>query len=87
MELPTVSNDDVNRMYRTAYQEFYLRPRYLLKRLLGMRTLEDIKMSLRAIHSVLTVRTTVPISKLRKRNKREMPEVALPVLAPSVNVC
>ncbi|MEE9294524.1 MAG: radical SAM protein [Phycisphaerae bacterium] len=88
MELPTVSNDEVNRMYRTAYHEFYLRPRYLLKRLMRMRNLEDVKMSLRAIHSILTVRTTNPISKLRKRGRRDVQELSLPVLVPAAaDVC
>ncbi len=62
MELPTVSGDEVNRMYRVAYREFYLRPRYLFHRLMRLRTLQDIKMSLQALRSVLAVHPTKPLS-------------------------
>lgn len=58
VELPTVASDEINRMYRTAHREFYFRPRYLLRRLMKLRSLEDIKMSIRAFCSLLAVRST-----------------------------
>lgn len=58
MELPTVSSETINEMYRTAYREFYFRPRYLLRRMLKMRGLEDLQMNLRALRSVMFVRST-----------------------------
>lgn len=58
LELPTVSSDEVNRMYRVAYHEFYFRLGYLLRRLARIRTWEDIKMDLRALRSVVKVHST-----------------------------
>jgi radical SAM superfamily enzyme YgiQ (UPF0313 family) len=58
MELPTVTRDDINMMYRAAYREFYFRPRYLLKRFLRIRTWEDVKVHYYAFRSVFVTRTT-----------------------------
>ncbi len=85
MELPTVSNADVNLMYRTAYREFYLRPRYLMRRLVQWRNIEDVKMSLRAMRSILTVRTTKPLSRLRAAIRRPAGDRSLPVLTSPVS--
>lgn len=60
LDLPTASAEQINEMYRRAYREFYLRPGYLARRLLRMRSLDDIRMNLRAMRSVLTARATVP---------------------------
>ncbi len=88
MELPSVSRDDVNRMYRTAYREFYLRPMYLLRRLARWRNIEDVKMSVRALHSILTVRTTRPLSRLRRAIQPTTGDRALPVLGhASAEIC
>lgn len=59
LDLPTVSAEQINEMYRRAYREFYLRPAYLARRLLRMRSLDDIRMNLRAMRSVLTAKATV----------------------------
>ncbi len=67
VELPTVASDEINRMYRTAYREFYFRPRYMLRRLKRLRSLEDIKMSFRALCSLLAVRS----SKFVKRSEND----------------
>jgi len=61
LELPTVSSEEVNRMYRAAYRAFYFRPRYLLKRLTRMRSWDDIVCNLRALRSVMFTRTTAPL--------------------------
>ncbi len=58
MELPTVSVEEINRMYKVAYREFFFRPRYLLRRLARIHSLEDIRMNLRALRSVLFARAT-----------------------------
>ncbi len=60
LELPTVSSEEVNRMYREAYRAFYFRPRYLLKRLTRMRSWDDIKCNVRALRSVMFTRSTKP---------------------------
>ncbi len=67
MELPTVSTEELNRLYRVAYREFYFRPRYLWRRLLRMRGFEDIRTNLRALRSILFVRDTAPRPARRKR--------------------
>jgi len=43
MELPTVSSEKVLYYYKKAYRQFYFRPSYLLKRLLKIRSFEDLK--------------------------------------------
>lgn len=60
MELPTVSVEEINRMYKVAYREFFFRPGYLLRRLARIRSLEDIRMSLRALRSIMFARGTAP---------------------------
>ena len=58
MDLPTVSAEQVNRMYRAAYRQFYFRFSYLLRRLTCMRSWEDIKCNVRALRSVMFAQTT-----------------------------
>lgn len=72
MELPTVSTEDINRMYRIAYREFYFRPRFLLRRLLRVRNFDDIRMHIQALRSILFVRATAPIAK-RHAQRRKQP--------------
>jgi anaerobic magnesium-protoporphyrin IX monomethyl ester cyclase len=43
MELPTISGDKILKYYKKAHRQFYLRPSYILKRLLKMRSFEDFK--------------------------------------------
>jgi len=47
MNLPTVSSDKIIYYYKKAYRQFYMRPSYIFKRLLKMRSLEDLKSNLR----------------------------------------
>ncbi len=60
MELPTISTEEIHRMYRIAYRKFYFRPRYLLRRLRTLRSWNEIKMNLQALRSILFVRSTAP---------------------------
>ena len=74
LELPTVSRDDINRMYRAAHREFYFRPSYVLRRLLKMRSLSDVKMHYRAMKSIMFVRSTnAPPSKRETTRKARSP--------------
>ena len=43
MELPTISSEKVVDYYKKAYRQFYLRPSYILKRLVKIRSREDFK--------------------------------------------
>ena len=60
LQLPTVSPEEVHGMYKTAYREFYFRPKYLLRRLWRMRSFEEIKMNAQAMRSIMFVRATAP---------------------------
>ncbi len=60
LELPTVSSEEVNRMYKVAYREFYFRPRYLLRRFMRLRSLDDFKANFQAFRSILFTRSTAP---------------------------
>ena len=59
LDLPTVATEKVNAMYRRAFREFYLRPSYVARRLLRIRSLDDIKTGVRGLRAVLGVQTTV----------------------------
>lgn len=58
LDLPTVSAEQINEMYRLAYREFYFRPTYLVRRLTRMRSMEDIRANLRALRSVMFAKST-----------------------------
>jgi len=58
MDLPTVSAEEINRMYQVAYREFYFRPKFLWRRFRTMRSFEDIRVNARAMRSILFVRST-----------------------------
>jgi len=58
LDLPTVSREQINELYRTAYREFYFRPKYLVRRLARMRSVQDVWMNIQALRSILVVRST-----------------------------
>ncbi|MCI0503081.1 B12-binding domain-containing radical SAM protein [Candidatus Micrarchaeota archaeon] len=41
MRLPTISDQDLRESYSSAYRRFFLRPKYMLRRLAGIRSVED----------------------------------------------
>jgi hypothetical protein len=43
MKLPTISSEKVLYYYKKAYQQFYMRPSYILKRLIKIRSFNDLK--------------------------------------------
>lgn len=43
MELPTISSVKVLNYYKKAHRQFYLRPAFVLKRLMKIRSVEDLK--------------------------------------------
>jgi len=53
MNLPTVSSEKVLDYYKKAYRQFYLRPTYILKRLIKIRDVDDFKKSFRPFISLL----------------------------------
>jgi len=60
LELPTVSSEEINRMYKVAYREFFFRPSYLLRRFWKMRSWDDVKCNVRALRSIMFTKATAP---------------------------
>ncbi len=54
LELPTISAEEVEQYYRRAYREFYLRPSYILARLMSLRTPYEFATHLKAFLGILT---------------------------------
>ena len=52
MELPGLSAETVDRYYAAAHKAFYGRPKYLLKRLLSIKSFEDIKIGFKAVKAI-----------------------------------
>lgn len=48
-----LSEEEVKKWYSKAYKEFYFRPRYLLKALLRMKSLDDIKININGIKMLI----------------------------------
>jgi len=53
MRLPSLSEEELLRFYRDCYRRFYRRGGYLLRRLLRVRTLDDLRVSWKAVRSVV----------------------------------
>ena len=83
LELPTVSPEQINEMYKIAHREFFMRPSYLIARLFKMRSLEDIKMNYRALRSIMFVRSTVAIPEVVKKKSQGL-SPAKPASAPAL---
>ena len=58
MTLASVSGEKVQHYYRLAYKKFYMRPSYVLKRLLKIRYLADVRSLLSGLKGVLNVVST-----------------------------
>ncbi|MGC9114331.1 MAG: B12-binding domain-containing radical SAM protein [Candidatus Micrarchaeia archaeon] len=55
MSLPTISNEDLQKYYATAYRRFFLRPKYVLRRILAVRSLEDVTELVSGARAVINV--------------------------------
>lgn len=53
LDLPTVSRETVEHYYKRAFREFYLRPSYILKRILAIRTIYEFRTYLQAFLGML----------------------------------
>ena len=58
MTLANVSGEKVTEYYRLAYRKFYMRPSYVLKRLLKIRYMADVRSLLEGFKGILNVVTT-----------------------------
>lgn len=54
MELPTISRKKIQEYYKKVFKMFYLRPSYLIKRLLKLRSFNDIKIAFKALLAVIS---------------------------------
>jgi radical SAM superfamily enzyme YgiQ (UPF0313 family) len=50
-----MSEEEVKKWYSKAYKEFYLRPSYIIRRLLKMRSIDDLKINLNGIKMMLSL--------------------------------
>jgi radical SAM superfamily enzyme YgiQ (UPF0313 family) len=57
LELPTVPSETVRQFYYRSYREFYLRPFYMLKRLLSLRTVEEMLTYVKVFFGILSLLT------------------------------
>lgn len=48
----TMTREEIQRLRQTAFRRFYLRPSFLFKRLMGLRTINDVKVVLRSVKSL-----------------------------------
>jgi anaerobic magnesium-protoporphyrin IX monomethyl ester cyclase len=48
----TMTRDDIHRLRQIAFKRFYLRPSFMLKKLLDLRTLNDVKVVLKSARSI-----------------------------------
>lgn len=88
LELPTVSREDINTMYRTAYREFYFRPRYLWRRMRSLTSWDDFKMNVGALRSIMFVRDTAVRPHRRKaKNGGADDRTVSPRPQPVMEVC
>ena len=55
LNLPTVSPDKVKHYYKMAYRRFYLRPRYIVRRLMKIRDKNDIVNIMYGAKAILNV--------------------------------
>lgn len=53
LDLPTVRTEDVKRYYKKCLKAFYLRPKYIIKSILRMRSLTEVKDALKVFFYML----------------------------------
>lgn len=51
----TMTKEQIEELRRIAFKRFYSRPRYILRRILGIRTLEDFKLITRGLRSLFWI--------------------------------
>ena len=55
MELPTISSEAVQKSYHKAYKEYYLRPAYIIQRLLSIQTRDELKTYIKVFAGILSM--------------------------------
>ena len=52
MKLDHLGNDDITRLYKQAFRDFYLRPGYIFGRLAGIRSFRDVRILLKGFTGI-----------------------------------
>jgi len=55
LKLNTVSAESVRQYYYKSYRDFYLRPSFILRRILAIRTFPEVLMYARAVFNIMTL--------------------------------
>jgi uncharacterized protein VirK/YbjX len=55
MNIPGATPEEIDIQYKLAYKSFYHRPKYILRRLLMLRSIYDIKNALKAVKMTINV--------------------------------
>lgn len=64
----TMTRDDIHELRRIAFRRFYLRPAFLIKKILGLRTVNDVKAVLKSARSLFWLACSPELFN-RKRKK------------------
>lgn len=54
MHLPTVTPEKIEEFYKIAYRRFYLRPSYIIRKILSIRSFAELRENLRAFHAFIS---------------------------------
>jgi len=49
----TMTRDDIHQLRQIAFRKFYLRPSFMLRKLLDLRTINDVKVALKSVKSLI----------------------------------
>ena len=49
----TMTRDDIHKLRQLAFRKFYLRPSFMLRKLLDLRTINDVKVALKSVKSLI----------------------------------
>jgi radical SAM superfamily enzyme YgiQ (UPF0313 family) len=66
----TMTRDDIHRLRQIAFRRFYLRPSFMVKKLLGLRTINDVKAVMKSVRSIFWL---VFRSDLFRRGAKQVP--------------
>ncbi len=64
----TMTRDDIHKLRQIAFRKFYLRPSFLLRKLLDLRTINDVKVALKSVKSLMWLALRFDL--FSKRTKR-----------------
>ena len=66
----TMTREDINALRQIAFRKFYLRPSFIVKKLLGLRTINDVRAVMKSVRSIFWL---VFRSDLFRRGAKQVP--------------